>query len=65
MAKNPNLDAFLPTGGFPQFLPDANRAAVGKYKSKIASKSLAISELCSWTTRSTLQSSFTRHLPGA
>jgi ribose transport system substrate-binding protein len=42
MAKNPNLDAFLPTGGFPQFLPDANRAAVGKYKSKIASKSLAL-----------------------
>ena len=42
MAKNPNLDAFIPTGGFPQFLPDANRAAVGKYKSKIASKSLAL-----------------------
>jgi len=42
MAKNPNLDAFLPTGGFPQFLPDANRAAVAKYKSKIASKSLAL-----------------------
>ena len=42
MAKNPNLDAFLPTGGFPQFLPDANRAAVGKYKAKIASKSLAL-----------------------
>jgi ribose transport system substrate-binding protein len=42
MTKNPNLDAFLPTGGFPQFLPDANRAAVGKYKPKIASKSLAL-----------------------
>jgi ribose transport system substrate-binding protein len=42
MAKNPNLDAFIPTGGFPQFIPDANRAAVGKYKSKIASKSLAL-----------------------
>ena len=42
MAKNPSLDAFLPTGGFPQFLPDANRAAVGKYKAKIASKSLAL-----------------------
>jgi ribose transport system substrate-binding protein len=42
MAKNPNLDAFLPTGGFPQFLPDANRAAVGKYKAKIASKALAL-----------------------
>jgi ribose transport system substrate-binding protein len=42
MAKNPNLDAFIPTGGFPQFIPDANRAAVGKYKSKNASKSLAL-----------------------
>ena len=42
MAKNPNLDAFLPTGGFPQFIPDANRAAVGKYKDQIASKALAL-----------------------
>ena len=42
MAKNPDLDAFIPTGGFPQFIPDANRAAVGKYKDKIASKSLAL-----------------------
>ena len=42
MAKNPNLDAFIPTGGFPQFVPDANRAAVEKYKSMIADKSLAL-----------------------
>jgi ribose transport system substrate-binding protein len=42
MAKNPKLDAFLPTGGFPQFIPDANRAAVGKYKDLIASKALAL-----------------------
>jgi ribose transport system substrate-binding protein len=42
MAKNPNLDAFIPTGGFPQFVPDANRAAVEKYKAKIADKSLAL-----------------------
>jgi len=42
MAKTPNLDAFIPTGGFPQFIPDANRAAVGKYKDKIASKALAL-----------------------
>jgi ribose transport system substrate-binding protein len=42
MAANPNLDAFVPTGGFPQFIPDANRAAVGKYKDKIADKSLAL-----------------------
>jgi len=42
MAKNPNLDAFIPTGGFPQFIPDANRAAVEKYKGKLADKSLAL-----------------------
>ena len=42
MAKNPKLDAFIPTGGFPQFVPDANRAAVEKYKSLIADKSLAL-----------------------
>jgi ribose transport system substrate-binding protein len=42
MAKNPDLDAFIPTGGFPQFVPDANRAAVGPYKDKIASKALAL-----------------------
>jgi len=42
MAKNPKLDAFIPTGGFPQFIPDANRAAVAPYKDKIASKALAL-----------------------
>jgi ribose transport system substrate-binding protein len=42
MAKNPKLDAFIPTGGFPQFVPDANRAAVEKYKGQIADKSLAL-----------------------
>lgn len=42
MAANPNLDAFVPTGGFPQFIPDANRAAVEPYKGKIADKSLAL-----------------------
>jgi ribose transport system substrate-binding protein len=42
MAKNPKLDAFIPTGGFPQFIPDANRAAVTPYKDKIASKALAL-----------------------
>ena len=42
MAKNPKLDAFIPTGGFPQFIPDANRAAVAPYKAKIASKELAL-----------------------
>ena len=42
MAKNPTLDAFIPTGGFPQFIPDANKAAVEPYKGKIASKALAL-----------------------
>lgn len=42
MAKMPNLDAFTPTGGFPQFVPDANRAAVEPYKDKIAKKELAL-----------------------
>ena len=42
MAKNTNLDAFTPTGGFPQFVPDANRAAVAPFKDKIAKKELAL-----------------------
>jgi len=42
MAKNPTLDAFIPTGGFPQFIPDANKAAVEPYKDKIAKKELAL-----------------------
>jgi ribose transport system substrate-binding protein len=42
MAANPDVDAFLPTGGFPQFVPDANRAAVEPYKAKIADGSLAL-----------------------
>jgi len=42
MAANPDLDAFVPTGGFPQFIPDANRAAVEPYKGKIADGSLAL-----------------------
>jgi ribose transport system substrate-binding protein len=42
MGRLPNLDAFLPTGGFPQFVPDANRAAVGKVKDRIASRQLAL-----------------------
>src|SRR6201999_2323272 len=42
MAKNPKLDAFVPTGGFPQFIPDANRAAVEPFKDAIAKKELAL-----------------------
>ena len=42
MIANPDVDAFIPTGGFPQFIPDANRAAVEQYKDKIASGELAL-----------------------
>ncbi len=42
LAKYPNLDAFTPTGGFPQFVPDAYRKVAMKYKAKIADGSLAL-----------------------
>jgi ribose transport system substrate-binding protein len=42
LGKYPNLDAFVPTGGFPQFLPDAYSKVAGKYKAKIADGSLAL-----------------------
>jgi len=40
--KYPNLDAFIPTGGFPQFVPDAYEKVASKYKDKIASGALAL-----------------------
>ncbi len=42
LAKYPNLDAFAPTGGFPEFLPDAYRNIASKFKDKIASGALAL-----------------------
>ena len=42
LAKLPDLDAFVPTGGFPQFVPDAYRNVASKVKDKIADKSLAL-----------------------
>ena len=42
LGKLPDLDAFVPTGGFPQFIPDAYRATVGKYKDRIDSGKLAL-----------------------
>ena len=42
LGKYPNLDAFIPTGGFPQFVPDAYKNVVDKYKDKIASGALAL-----------------------
>lgn len=41
--KDPNLDAFVPTGGFPQFAGvDAYTSVASKYKDKIASGALAL-----------------------
>ncbi len=34
----PDLDVFVPTGGFQQFLPDANRAALTPFKDRLDSK---------------------------
>ncbi|MEZ5823759.1 MAG: substrate-binding domain-containing protein [Geminicoccaceae bacterium] len=42
LAREADLDAFLPTGGFPQFVPDAYRAAVGPHKARIDSGALAL-----------------------
>jgi len=42
LAKYPELDAFVPTGGFPQFIPQAYRRVAQKYKDRIDSGSLAL-----------------------
>jgi ribose transport system substrate-binding protein len=42
LGKYPDLDAFIPTGGFPQFVPDCYRNVASKYKDKIADGSLAL-----------------------
>jgi ribose transport system substrate-binding protein len=42
LGKYPNLDAFVPTGGFPQFVPDAYKNVVDKYKDKVKSGALAL-----------------------
>jgi ribose transport system substrate-binding protein len=53
MAKNPNLDAFIPTGGFPQFIPMRTARPVGPFKEQIASKKLAWSSPTRCRCRST------------
>lgn len=40
--KYPDLDAFAATGGFAQFLPDANKAMLEKHKAKIADGTLVL-----------------------
>lgn len=42
LARESDLDAFLPTGGFPQFIPDAYRSAVTPHKGRIESGALAL-----------------------
>lgn len=42
LTKYPELDAFVPTGGFPQFVPDAYRNVASKHKARIDDKSLAL-----------------------
>jgi ribose transport system substrate-binding protein len=42
LGKYPQLDAFVPTGGFPQFLPQAYRKVAEKYKARITDGSLAL-----------------------
>jgi ribose transport system substrate-binding protein len=42
LGKYPDLDAFVPTGGFPQFVPEAYRRVAEKYKDKIQSHKLAL-----------------------
>ena len=40
--KYPDLDAFIPTGGFAQFLPDANKNMMEPHKAKVADGSLVV-----------------------
>jgi len=42
LGKYPKLDAFVPTGGFPQFIPQAYKKVAEKYKARIADGSLAL-----------------------
>jgi ribose transport system substrate-binding protein len=42
LGKYTDPDAFVPTGGFPQFVPEAYKRVATKYKDKIQSKELAL-----------------------
>src|SRR5215470_9969472 len=42
LCKYPKLDAFIPTGGFPQFIPQAYKKVAEKYKARIDDGSLAL-----------------------
>jgi ribose transport system substrate-binding protein len=42
LGKYPQLDAFVPTGGFPEFVPEAYRRVAQKYKDRIQSHDLVL-----------------------
>jgi ribose transport system substrate-binding protein len=42
LGKYPKLDAFVPTGGFPQFVPEAYKRVAEKYKDRIQNHELAL-----------------------
>ncbi|MGE4247648.1 MAG: sugar ABC transporter substrate-binding protein, partial [Parvibaculaceae bacterium] len=42
LGKYPDLDAFIPTGGFPQFIPQAYANVAEKHKARIESGDLAL-----------------------
>jgi ribose transport system substrate-binding protein len=42
LGKYPTLDAFVPTGGFPQFVPQAYRQVTAKVKARLDDHSLAL-----------------------
>jgi ribose transport system substrate-binding protein len=42
LGKYPNLDAFVPTGGFPEFVEQAYKRVASNHKSKIADGAIAI-----------------------
>lgn len=42
LGKYPNLDAYVPTGGFPEFIEQAYKRVASNFKSKIASGQLAL-----------------------
>jgi len=42
LGKYPNLDAFIPTGGFSEFLEQAYKTGMAKFKAKIASHAIVV-----------------------
>ena len=53
LGKYPDLDAFIPTGGFPQFVPDAYRNAVASTRTRSPAASSLSSSPTRFPSRST------------